>query len=157
MCLQAPSYDARKHALYTAKCFLTYSQELLGMYDEYTGEEWFTDGEYKRITDNLMTDYSQTKERSEIIKEFDVERIRELGDWKKYTELMDRFQRRVNGAVIRLERAAENIRNGKFRISCIYELYDEKRINNEEMIEKYGIDIDALTERFEYYFRELYQ
>ena len=157
MCLQAPSYDARKHALYTAKCFLTYSQELMGMYDECTGEEWFTDGDYKRVTENLMRDYSETKERSEIIKELDVERIRELGEWKKYTEFMVHFQRRTNGAVNRVERAAKNIRSGRFRISCIYSLYEKKRLNNEEMLERYGIDIDALTERLDYYFRELYQ
>ena len=126
MCLQAPHYDMTKHAIYLGKMFLTYAQDILGMYDECAGEEWFTDGYYKDIVDELMRDHSEAKARYDLMRQYDLEYIKENCDWNAYTETILGFQSDLETAIDKVQKCANSLRNGMFRISTIFELYREK-------------------------------
>ena len=144
MCLQARSYNARKHAIYLTQLTRHYATDLLNCYDDLLGNEWFTDKRYKELVEELMEVHKDTTRYCDYLKQ-----IRECDITKQYKIRFIAYQEEINRTIDDIQRAYQNIKTEKFKYMCIFDLHRKQAFTHEQssVLEKYNITFDELIKK----------
>ena len=125
----------------------TYLHDLLGIYDEFIREEWFTDGLYKTISDDIMEKHKYMSAERDNIKQTDLEYAKEKNAYNEYVDLCTDVQRSFIEAIDETKRLSKDVRNGGFRLACIFQRFNKMNpVEGLEYLEKSGTSLQELKE-----------